>query len=113
MTCDLCELKTITKLHYEDDTVIVLDCMSCEVPMIVYKKHTMSISQEDENMMTRILTKIAPTAYIDKVQRTIPNHLHWHARNKQHFNAYDDEHFDAYDNEHFNAYGDDDWGNPQ
>jgi len=104
MTCDLCELKTITKLHYEDDTVIVIDCMDCEVPMIVYKKHTMSISQEDEEMMTRILTKIAPPeAYIDKVQRAIPNHLHWHARNK---------HFDAYDDEHFNAYGDDDWGNP-
>ena len=81
----------------------------------------MSISQEDEEMMTRILTKIAPPeAYIDKVQRTIPNHLHWHARNKhfdaydnEHFDAYDNEHFNAYDNEHFNAYGDDDWGNPQ
>ena len=88
--CPLCELKTI--LHTYDDSDprwIIMDCMSCVLPMIVWRGeplHTMEISKKDWTVMENALIKIAEEKFgegefhIDKVQREIPDHLHWHAR---------------------------------
>jgi len=86
--CGLCELHTIIKLHDDSDPRhIILDCMDCRVPMIVYQAyHTMSISPRDEADMERALQRVADKVFgrgdyfIDKNQRSIPDHLHWHAR---------------------------------
>ena len=91
MSCDLCRnpLPVIKKLYDETDEWIILDCMTCEVPMIVWKDHTMSIPEPDVNIMEIFLTECAEQFYgdtpffIDKKQRTVLDHLHLHARPKE------------------------------
>jgi hypothetical protein len=66
-----------------------MDCDSCHVPMVVWKDHTMYIPEPDEQMMKSFLTEAANQFYedksyfIDKNQREIFDHLHWHARLKE------------------------------
>ena len=87
-TCELCQdpLPVIEKLYDESDRWIVLDCDSCKVPMIVWKYHTMKLTQAIGNEMERALTRAADEHFgdveyfIDQKQRKIPDHLHWHAR---------------------------------
>ena len=86
----LSELKTI--IHTYDDSDprwIIMDCMNCILPMVVWRgkpQHTMKISKKDYSEMEDALNKVAKTNFngesyiIDKVQREIPDHLHWHAR---------------------------------
>ena len=70
-----------------------MDCMNCLLPMAVWKKHAMDISEKDSFEMEKSLRRVAIGKfmaeeglnfeyYIDKVQREILDHLHWHARPK-------------------------------
>ena len=85
--CQLCILEHKTKVYMDTKKFIILDCMDCQIPMMVWKDHTMSISTQDEEMVESMLHKVArefyksDKYYIDKVQRKIFDHLHWHARN--------------------------------
>ena len=86
--CQLCQdpLPVIEKFYKETDEWIIIDCMSCQSPMIVWKEHTMQLTQSIRAEMTKVLTEVADKHfgkymyYIDKKQRAVPNHLHWHAR---------------------------------
>ena len=91
--CSLCELKTILKVYDESDPRwIIMDCMSCLLPMAVWRgepPHTMKISEKDWSDMEEALIKIGVKEFgefeegkfhIDKVQNEILDHLHWHAR---------------------------------
>jgi hypothetical protein len=84
--CDLCKLEDKTEVYVEEEKYIILECDSCFVPMAVWKEHTMSLSKEDEVMLERVLNEVAQEFYqlneyyIDKNQRSILDHLHWHAR---------------------------------
>tara|TARA_R100000008_G_scaffold63351_1_gene40565 strand:+ start:1414 stop:1731 length:318 start_codon:yes stop_codon:yes gene_type:complete len=92
MMCGLCELKT--KIHTYDDSDprwVIIDCMSCVLPMIVWRGHVTVIPHVDNKAMEEALRKVADSKFgrdnyfIDKVQRTIPDHLHWHARPYDHW----------------------------
>ena len=84
--CDLCILEDRTNTYHETDEFIILDCDSCLIPMAVWKEHTMSLNPKDEKRMEDSLIRGAKQFYnhdnfrIDKNQRAIPDHLHWHAR---------------------------------
>ena len=84
--CDLCTLQIKTKVYYENDYFIILDCTGCSIPMAVWKEHTMDIPEPDQYIMEAVLQETADMFYegkafhIDKVQRTIFDHLHCHAR---------------------------------
>ena len=89
-SCGLCELKTV--IHTYDDSDprwIIMDCMSCILPMAVWRGeplHTMQVDPSDRQAMEDALKEVARKKfgnedfYIDKVQNEIPDHLHWHAR---------------------------------
>jgi len=53
-----------------------------------YRKHTMDISEKDATEMENALKKVGEEKFgkgeffIDKVQRQVLDHLHWHARPK-------------------------------
>jgi len=89
MSCDLCKLNIRTKVYHENDHFIVLDCKGCSIPMIVWKEHTMDIPEPDMYVMGAYLKEVGDVFfgegnfYIDKRQRTIPDHLHWHTRRKR------------------------------
>ena len=86
MTCELCILKNKTNIYIENDAFIIMDCDSCLVPMMVWKNHIMSIQESDIAIITSHLNACAKQFYgdtpffIDKKQRKILDHLHWHAR---------------------------------
>ena len=97
--CPLCELKTILHIYDESDPRwIIMDCMSCILPMVVWRghlrlgqrsrRHTMDIPEKDATEMENALKRVGEEKFgegeffIDKVQRQVPDHLHWHARPK-------------------------------
>ena len=88
MECDLCLLKIRTNVYLENEYFIILDCKSCHIPMVVWKDHTMSVLKPDEQVMEAFLIETANMFYegkryfIDKNQREILDHMHWHARLK-------------------------------
>lgn len=78
-TCDLCVLKKITKWYYDDEKVVVCDCLTCNAPMIVLRDHTVQPTPET----IEYLLKISKQVFGEKIslrtqQRKIPDHLHWH-----------------------------------
>jgi hypothetical protein len=87
--CDLCLLKRKTNVYIDNEYFIIMDCDSCHVPMIVWKEHTMDVPDPDKQMMETFLTEVANQFYegkgyfIDKNQRDILDHIHWHARSEQ------------------------------
>ena len=92
--CDLCKLERLTNVYMDGSKFIILECDSCLVPMVVWKEHTMSISKEYEKMMDNMSHRIGKEFYkenayfIDKKQRKIFDHLHWHIRStgSSHYN---------------------------
>ena len=89
MTCELCTLERKINIYIEDDCYIIMDCDSCFVPMMVWKDHTMSLPNPDISVMLE--SQLSSCArmrwgdipfFIDKKQRAVLDHLHWHARLK-------------------------------
>jgi len=87
MTCELCILENKTNIYIDDDLYIIMDCDSCFVPMMVWKDHTMSLPDPDIGVMLE--SQLSSCArmrwgdtpfFIDKKQRAVLEHLHWHAR---------------------------------
>jgi len=87
MTCELCKLDVILKVYDDSDPRwIIMDCMTCLIPMIVWYDHTMAIPPKDWAEMELALRAVADKEFgagnynIDTTQNTVPDHLHWHAR---------------------------------
>ena len=89
MGCDLCLLKRKINVYIDNEYFIIMDCDSCHVPMVVWKEHTMDVPEPDEQVMEAFLTEVANQFYegksyfIDKNQRDVLDHIHWHARSEQ------------------------------
>lgn len=86
MECALCKINPEdNKVYYEDDRIIIVECFTCKVPMAVLKRHTMQPNIEEEAILTRALSSVGKKVLgdkfrIDKKQRAIKDHLHYHAR---------------------------------
>lgn len=85
--CELCSLKRRTRWIEEHPRFVILECDQCDQPMAVWRDHTMSLSEEETALLESALRRVAKSHfgsderyYIDKRQRTIFTHLHWHAR---------------------------------
>lgn len=109
--CPLCKLTgdrdITTRLVYEDDIMIVVDCLICQVPMAVLKAHRPSFSESEKNLVRTIFSKLISSEeppltseslnllirrglisedtsnlpwVIDWEQRQIPEHPHCHLR---------------------------------
>ena len=89
MKCDLCLLQRKRNVYIDNEYFIIMDCDSCLVPMVVWKEHTMDVPEPDEQMMKAFLIEVANQFYegrdyfIDKNQRDVLDHIHWHARLKE------------------------------
>ena len=86
MDCDLCLLQRKRNVYIDNKYFIIMDCDSCLVPMVVWKEHTMDVPEPDEQMMKAFLIEVSNQFYegksyfIDKKQREVLDHIHWHAR---------------------------------
>lgn len=85
--CELCEAAPLTERYFEDDLCWIAECEACFVPMVVWKAHDPSPSEEARVMMIERLQTIAGRVlgadyYIDDRLRSIPDHYHAHARRR-------------------------------
>ncbi len=110
--CALCRLvqdgELLTRLVYEDDRIIVVDCLVCRVPMAVLKTHRASFVEEEKAHIRRYFRELLASNpipldrctdlsrlyggetllvhpasacwVIDWEQRRIPDHAHCHLR---------------------------------
>ena len=86
--CELCMLQRTTQWYDEGDgRFVIIECDQCDQPMAVWRNHGMHISEEDSSDMEKALRRVADRIMggrekyvITKKQRSIDNHLHWHAR---------------------------------
>lgn len=91
MDCELCQLingNTITKKYYSNLLITVVECKTCLVPMVVLNRHSMRPTNVE---LAKIITKSVEIGnevfgereyIVDRNQRCIKDHLHWHIRKK-------------------------------
>lgn len=88
MTCPLCALEKRTRWYYENRILVVLDCDTCKVPMVVLRRHTIEPTLGEQVAMQTALANVAdevfgPGNWITRTkQRKIKGHVHWHAVHK-------------------------------
>jgi len=91
MSCELCDNKKITKRWYEDGLIWVADCKTCStneqsIPMGVVRRHTQRITESERGKLMAVLMDVGAEVFgeknfeIDKRQKKILTHLHWHLR---------------------------------
>jgi len=87
--CPLCILKDRRNTYLLTKEFIILDCHHCHVPMVVTLNHISPVDSSYNDLRWRMyqaLYRVARTRFgdhsfvIDMRQRTIKDHLHWHAR---------------------------------
>lgn len=87
VNCELCNLEKKTKWFYEDKYFIICNCETCKVPMIVSKRHTAELTQEEIIDLIWILSMLTDTIIgtthgnkLDQNRRKIKDHWHAHIR---------------------------------
>lgn len=83
MNCDLCNLEKKTKWYYEDEKIVICDCTTCKIPMVVLRKHTMKPTENDIEHICSIARKLFGDVMFRVDQRRIRDHLHWHLIQKE------------------------------
>ena len=83
--CELCTLERRTEWIEENDEFVCMICEQCDLPMVCYREHTNIASEQVKGRMRDALGKAADRIiggnwFIDTKQRSVFNHLHWHAR---------------------------------
>lgn len=83
--CELCNLEKKTEWFFENENFVCLRCEQCDLPMIVFKKHTMIVSDALKTEMKEAISSVANKTlgekwFLDTKQRTYSAHMHWHAR---------------------------------
>ena len=83
VSCQLCTAEKLTKRYYEDDCWWIADCLTCNVPLVVYKGHTVQVLVVDLDVIYKAIQGIFPglkMEHFDFDRRSIPNHYHFHIR---------------------------------
>lgn len=92
LTCELCrlyELKEVhTRLYYEDERVIIVNCDTCGSPMAVAKVHANPVQEELELWMRERLREVADRRWgrdnylMGGIEGRIKDHRHIHVSKK-------------------------------
>jgi len=80
VTCPLCDLEKKTHWYHENESFVVCECLSCEVPMYVWKSHVLVPTVVEQRTMYDDAKKRFPDRKIDLVRRGVPDHFHFHCR---------------------------------
>jgi hypothetical protein len=84
--CELCNIREETLWYYENYSFLVLDCKTCQTPMIIMKEHKGMPNFSENLAMEHMLKGVAWAVfgkngfYIDRQMNTCTDHVHWHAR---------------------------------
>ena len=79
MTCDLCILEKRTRWYYEDAYFVIINCGTCNIPMIVIKRHTMKFSDQLLEKMIEVAHQLfGVNIEFRTEQKKIKDHWHRH-----------------------------------
>jgi hypothetical protein len=86
--CELCLLAPTTHWYVEAREpfrFVILDCDSCDVPMVVLGEHRSSVEPWEREVLRQALAAVAHRMFpqgwfFDDHMRQIPSHYHAHAR---------------------------------
>ena len=77
--CELCKARRLTEWLYDDEICWMAKCTTCDIWMIVLKRHTMRPTDYEFGHMNKVIKTFFPyNITLRKNQRKIPDHLHWH-----------------------------------
>ncbi len=79
MGCELCALKKLTRWHFENSFMVICDCVTCGIPMLVFRSH--GPRTEEEHLEARIKIIDLYGKRLIKIRtktRRIEDHEHWH-----------------------------------
>lgn len=80
-SCELCQHRRETFCYYEDALCWIVDCKTCQVPMVVLRRHSTTPMPDELTFMLDMLRGFAGLrAELDLERRSIPAHWHAHAR---------------------------------
>ena len=65
-------------MWFEDGRVVVVDCKSCHVPMVVLKRHGVCAGCADVAYMVGVAGRVFPGCGIRYEMRSIRDHCHLH-----------------------------------
>lgn len=81
MGCELCDLyerrQIVTKLYHEDNTCIVVNCKTHNVPMCVLKRHAEKPTYGELDHMQQVMRGLFPDIKLRGPQ-SIKDHYHLH-----------------------------------
>ena len=75
--CELCKLEKKTYWHYSDKDFVIIDCINCNCPMIVFRKHRNPTLEEQFKMLKKAKAMF-PDRKPDFTRRKIKDHFHFH-----------------------------------
>jgi len=87
--CELCRLvkgHVITKIYYSNFLITVVDCKTCHTPMVVLNRHSLNPNNIELAKMVTKSVEVGDEMFgkekyvVDRKQRCIKDHLHWHIR---------------------------------
>jgi len=90
ISCPLCLIfekhQVKTKLHYPDKPedipkcdFVIVDCLSCRTPMVVWGEHVTSISKDQWGRLLYVCRKKFGNGIVLKQHnRVVKDHLHYH-----------------------------------
>ena len=82
MNCELCNMAQKTHWHHEDENWIIADCITCNIPMLVYKDHSMKIPVDHLADALQICKHLfGSNISLRTNQRKIYDHWHVHVEN--------------------------------
>lgn len=81
--CELCRLvdgEVKTRLYYRDDRVVIVDCLTCGIPMLVFGHHG-ETTDDEKRYALNIINQLFEYESIRTQARKIRDHEHWHIIN--------------------------------
>jgi len=79
MGCELCTLEKLTAWHYADDVIVICDCLTCEVPMLVFRRHGDIPLAEEHHARQKLIGLYGKRLIKMRTQaRKVKDHRHWH-----------------------------------
>lgn len=81
MSCELCKREHKTKWYYENEEDIfdIFECETCHLPMVVLKRHDMTITIYEMVFMVMLVKRLfGSDAKLRLEQRKIKDHWHAH-----------------------------------
>lgn len=79
--CELCNLERLTQWHYEDDTMVICDCLTCGTPMLVFRGHGIRPLAEILYAREKIIERYGKRLIKMRTKaRRIKDHWHWHLK---------------------------------